>query len=133
MRSISLIQLAISAQLHSPNEEDSMNNGVLNRRRYYSLAETLERLKSTLRARAVTVFADVDHSGEAEKVGLKMPPRKLVIVRSAKAGTPLIAGSSIRTRYLLLTLECCIIGNLGLPSLLWTGSFRNPLPLDCWP
>jgi uncharacterized protein (DUF302 family) len=36
------------------------------------------------------VFALVDHSGEAEKVGLKMPPTKLLIFGSPKAGTPLM-------------------------------------------
>ncbi len=36
------------------------------------------------------MFALVDHSGEAEKVGMKMPPTKLLIVGSPKAGTPLM-------------------------------------------
>jgi uncharacterized protein (DUF302 family) len=43
-----------------------------------------------LQAKGVTIFAIVDHSGEAEKVGLKMPPTKLVIFGSPKAGTPLM-------------------------------------------
>lgn len=36
------------------------------------------------------MFALVDHSGEAEKVGLRMPPTKLLIFGSPKAGTPLM-------------------------------------------
>jgi uncharacterized protein (DUF302 family) len=32
----------------------------------------------------------VDHSGEAEKVGLHMPPTRLVIFGSPKGGTPLM-------------------------------------------
>ena len=36
------------------------------------------------------LFALVDHSGEAEKVGLKMPATKLLIFGSPKAGTPLM-------------------------------------------
>jgi len=39
------------------------------------------------------VFAVVDHSGEAEKVGLKMPPTKVVIFGSPKAGTPLMVAA----------------------------------------
>ena len=36
------------------------------------------------------MFAVVDHSGEAAKVGLKMPPTKVLIFGSPKAGTPLM-------------------------------------------
>jgi uncharacterized protein (DUF302 family) len=32
----------------------------------------------------------IDHSGEAAKVGLKMPPTKLLVFGSPKAGTPLM-------------------------------------------
>jgi uncharacterized protein (DUF302 family) len=66
------------------------NNGILSKRSNYSVDATLERLKSALQAKGVTIFAVVDHSGEAEKVGLKMPPTKLVIFGSPKAGTPLM-------------------------------------------
>jgi uncharacterized protein (DUF302 family) len=66
------------------------NNGILNKRSNYSVDETLERLARALQAKGVTIFALVDHSGEAEKVGLKMRPTKLVIFGSPKAGTPLM-------------------------------------------
>jgi uncharacterized protein (DUF302 family) len=52
--------------------------------------ETLERLKRILKAKGVNVFAIVDHSSEAEKVGLKMRPTKLVIFGNPKTGTPLM-------------------------------------------
>jgi uncharacterized protein (DUF302 family) len=38
----------------------------------------------------VTLFAEIDHSGEAAKVGLKMPDTKLLIFGNPKAGTPLM-------------------------------------------
>lgn len=44
----------------------------------------------TLEAKGVKIFAIVDHSGEAEKVGLQMRPTKLVVFGSPKAGTPLM-------------------------------------------
>lgn len=56
----------------------------------YSVDETLQRLESALAARGLQVFARIDHSGEAEKVGLKMPATKLLIFGSPKAGTPLM-------------------------------------------
>lgn len=49
-----------------------------------------------LQTKGVTLFALIDHSGEAKKVGMNMPPTKLLIFGSPKAGTPLmLAASSI--------------------------------------
>jgi uncharacterized protein (DUF302 family) len=56
----------------------------------HSVDETVNNLKATLEAKGVTLFAVVDHSGEAAKVGLTMPPTKLLIFGSPKAGTPLM-------------------------------------------
>jgi uncharacterized protein (DUF302 family) len=60
---------------------------------HHSVDETVEKVKGILQAKGVTLFALVDHSGEAEKVGLKMPPTKLLIFGSPKAGTPLMLAS----------------------------------------
>jgi uncharacterized protein (DUF302 family) len=60
---------------------------------HYSVDETLQRLESAFAARGLLVFARVDHSGEAEKVGMKMRPTKLVIFGSPKAGTPLMVAA----------------------------------------
>src|SRR5580700_8495841 len=56
----------------------------------HSVEQTVEKLKGILQAKGVTIFAVVDHSGEAEKVGLKMPPTKVVMFGNPKAGTPLM-------------------------------------------
>ncbi len=56
----------------------------------HPVEQTVEKLKGILQAKGVTLFALVDHSGEAEKVGMKMPPTKLLIFGSPKAGTPLM-------------------------------------------
>ena len=56
----------------------------------HSVEEAVEKLKGILQAKGVTIFAVVDHSGEAEKAGMKMPPTKLVIFGNPKAGTPLM-------------------------------------------
>ena len=42
------------------------------------------------RARNVKPFTVIDHSGEAEKADMNMPPMKLLIFGSPKAGTPLM-------------------------------------------
>jgi len=66
------------------------NNGVINKPSNHSVDETVGKLTSILQAKGVTLFALIDHSGEAEKVGLKMKPTKLMIFGSPKAGTPLM-------------------------------------------
>ena len=70
-----------------------MNPGIVERPSNHSVQETVERLTGILHAKGVALFAVVDHSGEAEKVGMKMPPTKLLIFGSPKAGTPLMLAS----------------------------------------
>ncbi len=69
------------------------DNGLIHLKSPYSVPETIERLESILSAKNLTVFARVDHSGEAEKVGLAMRPTQLIIFGSPKAGTPLMVAS----------------------------------------
>jgi uncharacterized protein (DUF302 family) len=56
----------------------------------HSVNETVDRLKNILRSKEITLFAIIDHSGEAAKVGLEMPPTKLLIFGNPKGGTPLM-------------------------------------------
>ena len=65
-------------------------NGLLQVASPHSVEETLRRLQSIFADRGLQVFALVDHSGEAEKVGMKMRPTKLLIFGSPKGGTPLM-------------------------------------------
>jgi uncharacterized protein (DUF302 family)/uncharacterized membrane protein YidH (DUF202 family) len=72
------------------------DNGIVDVPSNHSVDETAETLKGILQAKGVTLFAMVDHSGEAEKVGIKMRPTKLLIFGSPKAGTPvMLAAPSI--------------------------------------
>jgi uncharacterized protein (DUF302 family) len=73
--------------------EPEMDHGIVNRPSHHSVDETVKRLKGILQAKGVTLFAVIDHSGEAEKAGLKMPPTKLLIFGNPKAGTPLMLAS----------------------------------------
>jgi uncharacterized protein (DUF302 family) len=71
-------------------------NGIIDVESHHSVDETVERLRGILAAKAVTLFALVDHSGEAAKAGLTMRPTKLLIFGSPKAGTPvMLAAPSI--------------------------------------
>ena len=66
------------------------NNGIVRIPATHSVDETVENLKTLLQAKGVMLFAIVDHSGEAAKVGLQMPNTKLLIFGNPKAGTPLM-------------------------------------------
>lgn len=63
---------------------------VVNIASHHSVDETVAKLQRILQAKGVTLFALIDHSGEAEKVGMKMRPTKLLIFGNPKAGTPLM-------------------------------------------
>ena len=68
----------------------SQANGIIDNLSRHSVEETVERLRGILQSKGVTLFAIVDHSGEAEKVGMTMRPTKLLLFGSPKAGTPLM-------------------------------------------
>ena len=61
----------------------------------FSAPETLERLRQAIAARGLTLFAVIDHSGEAAKAGLQMRETKVVIFGAPKAGTPLMLASPL--------------------------------------
>jgi uncharacterized protein (DUF302 family) len=67
-----------------------IENGIVSEPSNHSVDETVDRLKGILQSKGLTLFAVIDHSGEAKKVAMKMPPTKLLIFGSAKAGTPLM-------------------------------------------
>jgi len=81
------------------------DNGIVELPSNHSVEQTVEKLKAMLEAKGVKLFALVDHSGEAEKAGLTMPPTKLLIFGSPKAGTPLmLAAPSIAIDFPLKVL-----------------------------
>jgi len=67
-----------------------MATGIVDVPSSHSVDETVKKIKGILDAKGVTLFALVDHSGEAEKVGMHMRPTKLLIFGNPKAGTPLM-------------------------------------------
>jgi uncharacterized protein (DUF302 family) len=88
-----LFQVTLVTESLNSSMNNSAENGLLHLSSAYSVAETLLRLESVLKAKGLAIFYRVDHSGEAEKAGLKMNPTQLVIFGSPKAGTPLMVAS----------------------------------------
>lgn len=68
----------------------SPSTGIINKPSSHSVDEIVGKLKRILQARGIALFAVIDHSGEAEKVGITMKPTKLVIFGNPKAGTPVM-------------------------------------------
>jgi uncharacterized protein (DUF302 family) len=65
-------------------------SGIITHPSNHSVDQTVQRLQTILQQKGVALFALIDHSGEAEKAGMKMPPTKLLIFGNPKAGTPLM-------------------------------------------
>lgn len=70
-------------------------NGLISHPSPYTVPETLDRLESILRTKNITVFARIDHSGEAAKVDLAMPPTQLLIFGNPKGGTPIMIAAPL--------------------------------------
>jgi uncharacterized protein (DUF302 family) len=82
-----------SAAPAAPSAAATSPNGITALPSRFSVAETIDRVEKTAKARGITVFARVDHSGEADKAGLKLRPTQLLILGNPKAGTPVMAAS----------------------------------------
>ena len=68
-------------------------NGIVQLVSHRSVDETLGKLKRLLEQKEIALFVIVDHSGEAAKSGLSMPPTKLAIFGTRKVGTPVMIAS----------------------------------------
>ncbi|HXO38872.1 MAG TPA: DUF302 domain-containing protein [Candidatus Acidoferrum sp.] len=68
-------------------------NGIITKAANCTVEEAVNKIKSLLVGRGITLFAVIDHSGEAEAIGMKMPDTKLLIFGNPKGGTPLMLAS----------------------------------------
>ena len=66
------------------------NSGLINLPSNHSVNEKVEKLKAILQSKGITLFALIDHSGEAAKLGMQMRPTKLLIFGNPKGGTPVM-------------------------------------------
>ena len=87
---VTVLLITIALQAAAADNAVMKENGIIDIPSNHSVDQTVERLKSILQSKEVTLFALIDHRGEAEKVGMKMRPTKLLIFGSPKAGTPLM-------------------------------------------
>jgi uncharacterized protein (DUF302 family) len=57
--------------------------------------DTVSRLKGVLESNGIKLFAVIDHSGEAEAVGLALRETKVLIFGNPLAGTPVMAAAPL--------------------------------------
>ena len=77
-------------------EEEAVasRNGLVEVASGYSFDDTVGRLQRAFGEKGLEIFAVIDHSGEAAKVGLKMSPTKVLIFGSPKCGDSADGGGS---------------------------------------
>jgi len=68
-------------------------DGIISKTANCTVEEAVNKIKSLLVIRGITLFTVIDHSGEAEAIGMKMPDTKLLIFGNPKGGTPLMLAS----------------------------------------
>ena len=73
----------------------AVGEGVVTKLSRASVADTVARLSSMIEAKGLKLFAVVDHSGEAERVGLELRDTKLVVFGSPQAGTPVMVSAPL--------------------------------------
>jgi uncharacterized protein (DUF302 family) len=83
------------------------NGGLINIPSNHSVDETVEKLKTILQPKRITLFALIDHSGVASRVGMKMRPTKLLLFGNPKAGTPVMLAAASSAIDLPLKILIC--------------------------
>jgi uncharacterized protein (DUF302 family) len=84
-----------SSRLFAVINQDELGHLVTTKTSPRSVAETVARLISLVEAKGMKVFAVIDHSGEAEQVGLELRDTKVVIFGSPNAGTPVMVAAQL--------------------------------------
>jgi uncharacterized protein (DUF302 family) len=90
---LAFLMMGLVLPTRATMDSGKKRNGIVDLASNHSVDETVENLTRILKSKNITLFAVIDHSGEAEKLGMKMPPTKLVIFGSPIAGTPLMLAS----------------------------------------
>ena len=87
------IFLCLATPILFASVASAKDNGIVTIPSTHSVDQTVAKLTGILQAKGITLFIVIDHSGEAAKVGMKMPNTKLVIFGNPKGGTPLMLAS----------------------------------------
>jgi uncharacterized protein (DUF302 family) len=81
-------------------------DGLITIKSSYGPQETVDKLEAAIKAKGLTVFAQIDHAAGATAVGLPLRPTQVIIFGNAKGGTPLM--QSAQTSGLDLPLKALV-------------------------
>src|SRR4029453_12970010 len=70
-------------------------SGVVSRRSPLPVPEPVDRLATAIRAAGAKLFVVVDHSGEAQRVGMALRDTKLLVFGNPAGGTPAMVASPL--------------------------------------
>ena len=90
-RIVGALLLAAVAVIGVPSANAA--EGVVTAPSKYPVDKAVERLESAVKAKDFMVFAKVDHSAGAAKVGMVLRPTVLLIFGNPRGGTPLMSAS----------------------------------------
>ena len=99
--------------------QDDPPAGIVSKTASGSVDATVDRLVQLVRDRSMTVFAVIDHSGEARGHGLELRDTKLVIFGSPTGGTPVMQASPLAA--LDLPLKVLVWDDDGQTKVSYTG------------
>jgi uncharacterized protein (DUF302 family) len=77
----------------------------------WSVQDSVARLSAIAADRGLKLFAVIDHSGEAEAIGLELRDTKVVIFGSPQAGTPVMQAAPLAALDLPLKVLVWLDGN----------------------
>lgn len=90
----------------------------------YSVGETLDRVAAMVKAQGGTIFARIDHSGEAAKTGQKLPATEVLIIGNPAKGTALMQANPD----MAIDLPLRVMARQDNSGQVWL-SFTDPLHL----
>lgn len=94
MRPIKLLLAAFAALNMMVVSVSASEDGIVRKQSAYGVYATIDRLKTILEEKGLTVFADIDHSAGAKRAGLDLRPTRLLIFGNPKLGTPLMQAAA---------------------------------------
>jgi uncharacterized protein (DUF302 family) len=90
MREVPMLRVALLFALVLAPLAAASENGIVAVPSPHSVPDSVMKIETAAKARGLTIFARIDHSGEAKQAGLDMRPTQLLILGNPKGGTPLM-------------------------------------------
>src|SRR5918911_1733048 len=84
---------AVAGFCFVPHVGFAADAGLITKQSNHSVAETIQRFEAAVNANAANgwiVFTEIDHAAAAQKAGLQMRPRTVIVFGNPKLGTPIM-------------------------------------------